>query len=242
MKGIAIGDGAIDPGVQFTDLSNLVYYLAMADQQEREVIKGYEKKIAHHIENKQWKKAFEAFDELLNGDFYPYPTYFTNITGLTDYFNFLSPDYPPNPFSKFLNLPATKAALHVGNYPFASYNGTVEKFLIEDWMQPVSWKLPVLFENYECLLYNGQNDVILGSPLTMEVLRKLPWSRQQEFNKAPKLIWHSPVDKTDVSGYALSVPGLTHVVVRNAGHLVPADQPARAADMIRRFVSGKPFN
>lgn len=241
LKGIAIGDGALDPSIQFTDLSNLVYYLAMADHQERDVIKGYERRITHHIERQEWKLAFEVFDQLMNGDFFPYPTYFTNITGLTDYFNFLSPNYPPNPFSKYLNQPEIKSALHVGSYHFAGYNSTVEKFLIEDWMQSIAWKIPALVENYDCLFYNGQNDVILGSPLTMEVLRRVKWTRQNEFNKAKKQIWHTP-DGKDVSGYVIAVKGLTHVVVRNAGHMVPADQPAAAQDMIRRFIAGKPWN
>lgn len=241
LKGIAIGDGALDPRIQFTDISNLVFYLAMADQQEREVIQGYERRIGNHIDNKEWKKAFEVFDELMNGDFFRDPTYFNNITGLTDYFNFLSPNYPPNPFSQYLNLPTTKAALHVGSYHFASYNSTVERFLVEDWMQPISWKIPALAENYRCLFYNGQNDVILGGPLTTEVLRRLNWKHQHEFNTAKKKIWHSP-DGKDVSGYVVSAQGLTHVIVRNAGHMVPADQPERAFDMIRRFIMGLPWN
>ena len=30
------------------------------------------------------------------------------------------------------------------------------------------------------------------------------------------------------------------VVVRDAGHMVPGDQPARALDMIERFIQGRP--
>jgi hypothetical protein len=47
-------------------------------------------RITQLIGQQQWQAAFEVFDELLNGDFFPYPTYFRNITGLTDYFNELS--------------------------------------------------------------------------------------------------------------------------------------------------------
>jgi carboxypeptidase C (cathepsin A) len=34
---------------------------------------------------------------------------------------------------------------------------------------------------------------------------------------------------------------MTYVVVLNAGHLVPADQPHAALDMMRRFLTGQPF-
>jgi hypothetical protein len=47
-------------------------------------------RIAKFIGEGLWNAAFEVFDELLNGDFFPYPTYFRNITGLSDYFNELS--------------------------------------------------------------------------------------------------------------------------------------------------------
>ena len=33
--------------------------------------------------------AYRVFDEMLNGDEYPYPTYYANVTGMkTNYFNF----------------------------------------------------------------------------------------------------------------------------------------------------------
>jgi hypothetical protein len=33
--------------------------------------------------------TFQIFDFLLNGDIYPYPTYFFNVTGSTNYYNIL---------------------------------------------------------------------------------------------------------------------------------------------------------
>jgi hypothetical protein len=36
------------------------------------------------------KQAFDVWDEMLNGDIYPYPNYFHNITGLNDYDNFIN--------------------------------------------------------------------------------------------------------------------------------------------------------
>jgi hypothetical protein len=40
-----------------------------------------------------------------------------------------------------------------------------------------------------------------------------------------------------VQGYGL----LTECVIAGAGHLAPMDQPARALDMVGRFVEGKPW-
>ena len=42
----------------------------------------------------QMKQAFDVWDEMLNGDIYPYPNYFHNITGLNDYDNFINSATP----------------------------------------------------------------------------------------------------------------------------------------------------
>lgn len=90
LQGILVGDGAIDPLTQFTGFADLTFYMGFANLNERETIRGYEERITALIGQQQWKAAFVVFDELLNGDFFPFPTYFRNITGLSDYFNELS--------------------------------------------------------------------------------------------------------------------------------------------------------
>ena len=45
----------------------------------------------------------------------------------------------------------------------------------------------------------------------------------------------------DIAGYYKSAGLLTEVLVRNAGHMVPADQPRWAYDLITRFAKGKAF-
>lgn len=46
----------------------------------------------------------------------------------------------------------------------------------------------------------------------------------------------------DLAGYSKQVGNFTQVLVRNAGHMVPYDQPKWAFDLITRFTKGKPFN
>lgn len=88
---------------------------------------------------------------------YPYPSYFNNATGLTDYYNFDAPVYPNNPFSTYLNRADVKAALHVpANFVYSSGNNTVEEYLLDDWMQSVKPKVQTLLDNIDVLIYNGQ--------------------------------------------------------------------------------------
>jgi len=241
LKGISIGDGMMDPVTQIPGYGDLAYSLSLADENQRAVIQNYEKKIVAHINIGQFIPAFRLFDELMNGDFFPYPTYFTNITGTTNYFNFLTPDYPPNPYPQFLNLDTTRLAIHVGNVPYFDYNSTVEEHLIGDWMVSVKPYLVVLLDNYKALIYNGQNDIILSNSQAENFLQDLIWSGSVQFKKVPRVVWKLQKTDTDPAGYVRSVDRFRQVVVRDAGHLLPLDQPERAYDMITRFINDIPF-
>ena len=46
----------------------------------------------------------------------------------------------------------------------------------------------------------------------------------------------------EVAGYVRQVGDFYQVIVRNAGHLVPYDQPKVAYDLIKRFVNNKGFS
>jgi len=239
LKGVSIGDGAINPLVQFTDLSSLAYYFSFADIAERTVLEAYENQIRTSIGEGDYMSAFHVFDEMLNGDFFPFATYFHNITGLTDYFNMLSPVYPPNPYPDWMNH--YRLLLNAGNgLTFHQYNATVEQHLVDDWMRSVAPKVEALLEKYPVLVYNGQLDVILGAPLALETLQAFHWSGESAWKAAPKKIWRLPSTR-EVAGYVKQAGTLTHVTVRKAGHLVPSDQPEFALDMISRWVLSRPF-
>ena len=241
LAGFALGDGLMDPMFQFTTgFHDLFYWFGLADVNEVEMIFKYEAEMAALIAADQYELAFDIFDEFLNGDFYPYPTYFYNITGSTEYFNFLNPVYPPSYYPQYLNDRATKSLLHVGDFAFADYNATTESYLRGDFMKSVSYTLPALFDNYKALIYNGQNDLIVGPGLAENFLRNVFWKGQERFLQAKKQIWYG--ENSTISGYVRQAYNVTQCIVLNAGHMVPVDQPQRALDMITRFVDGNPFS
>jgi vitellogenic carboxypeptidase-like protein len=53
----------------------------LVDISEREVIADYCTRTVDFIEAGEMTKAFAVWDEMLNGDVYPYPNYFHNVTG-----------------------------------------------------------------------------------------------------------------------------------------------------------------
>merc|ERR1712039_974779 len=122
-----------------TGYGDLLFNLGMIDEAERDVFLDYDKKILARLEQNDTVGAFKSFDEMLNGDFYSYGTYYANTTGMgSNYFNFeLAPDATPlgGDFVDWLNTPAVRSQIHVGNRSYAPENETVEAHIKADWMK-----------------------------------------------------------------------------------------------------------
>ena len=108
---------------------------------------------------------------------------------------------------------------------------------MDELLSIVPW-LEVLLDNYKVLLYNGQLDIICAYPLTMNYVRTLKWKEAKAYGEAERMKWF--VGK-ELAGYSKTAGNFTEVLVRNAGHMVPGDQPLWAYDMITNFAFDKPF-
>jgi vitellogenic carboxypeptidase-like protein len=198
------------------------------------------------ILNEDFQDAFGTFDKLvLNGGVYPYPSLFQNLTGMRYNFNMLW-DRDPTRFGdwkKYVQEPIIRKALHVGQQPFN--NGTtVKHHLANDMMRSVAPMLAALLDagQYRVLMYSGQLDIIVPYRGTMNMFKSLKWSGSDRLQNATRTIWRvGNENATFVAGYATTVDPLTVLLVRDAGHMVPADQPIWGLDMINRFTTGKPF-
>lgn len=239
LKGLAIGNGLSDPLNQLV-YGDYLYQLGLIDFNGQKVFHEYEKRGIEFIKNKNWEGAFEIFDSLLNGDFNGHKSIFKNLSGFDNYFNFLV-DVDKSPaedyFSKFIQNTEIRKAIHVGNLTFHT-DQNVENNLKNDVMQSVTDKLSVLTSHYRVLIYNGQLDIIVAYPLTVNYLKNLNFGSSQEYMTARRHLWQ--VDN-ELAGYVKTAGNLTEVLVRNAGHMVPSNQPKWALDLITRFTRNKPF-
>lgn len=243
LKGVMIGDGLCDPLSMFPAYPELMYQTSQIDDTQKKVADQYVAEGVNYIKEKDWKKAFESFDDFINGDKTPYPSFWQNVTGSTNYYNYLKVQSPVefNYYGPYLAKANVRHAIHVGNL---TYHGgdKVEEYLLEDIPQSVRDRVVVLANNYKVLFYSGQLDVIVGAPLTEAFLASLEWKGQAAYKTAKRVIWKIDPSDVDVAGYARNVNDFYQVVVRNAGHILPYDQPERAFDMVDRFINGRPFH
>lgn len=241
LKGIAIGDGWCDPETMMK-YGDFLYQVGMVDEKEATVFHAEENKITDLIRNKQYYEAFEVLDSLIGGDLINTTSYYTNVTGSSFYFNILYSQQPEefNYYNSYLALPETRNAIHVGNL---TYNDgkNVEKKLLNDFIQSVKPWISVLMDNYKVLIYSGQLDIIVAAPLTESFLKSVDWRYANEYRSAEKFIWKVSSEDKEVAGYVRQVHNFAQVIVRNAGHILPYDQPRASFDMIRRFVNNEGF-
>lgn len=86
------------------------------------------------IEQQRYIDAFRLFDSLLNGDLINTTSYFYNVTGIKNYFNYLLTDEPIDQsfFIPFVTRADRRKQIHVGNISYGSQSDTVEKMLLND--------------------------------------------------------------------------------------------------------------
>lgn len=239
MKGIAIGNGLSDPEHQLV-YGKYLYQIGLIDWNGAQQFELYENKTKNYIKQGKWDEAFNTFDSLLNGDMTAGKSLFTNLTGFNFYFNFLhTKDYTKyEDFGPMLQKTAVRRMIHVGNLTFN--NGSiVEKHLKQDVMKSVAPWISELLDHYYVVIYNGQLDIIVAYPLTVNYLRNLNFTGAAEYKTAKRYVWK--VDG-EVAGYVKQAGKLVEIMVRNAGHMVPGDQPKWALDLITRFTHEKTFD
>jgi len=242
LKGIAIGDGLVDTYSQCMGYADIVWGAALGDENQRDVFIQMQNNVQALINNQSWHAASDAFSNMVNGP----PDYFQNITGTFDYYDIryiVGPSYGGN-YGAFLNQTTVRDALHVGDAYFGINGSVAGDALYDDIPKSVAYTLPELLTSYKVLFYNGQFDFIVHPVTTQKMLWNLQWAGLNDYRAADRVIWRINPSDVDVAGYvrqAGSYP-VYQAIVRDAGHMVPADQPDRALDMITRFIKNIPFN
>ncbi|KAI0226670.1 putative serine carboxypeptidase CPVL [Lamellibrachia satsuma] len=242
-KGIAIGDGFTDPPTMLPQYADFMYSIGSLDANQRDYFKVQCNKVVWMMDHGRWMDAFRILDLLLSGHLSGVPSYYTNVTGCTYYYNYMRCKMPKDQdyYSAYVSLPAVRKSIHVGDLPFNS-GEKVETFLVKDILQSVKPWLGETMDNYRVMLYTGQLDVIVALPLTEAMLQTVAWSGLDQYQHTKRKVWRVQPDDTEVAGYVRNVKSFYQVLVRGGGHILPYDQPERSFDMIDRFITDRPFS
>ncbi|XP_077483067.1 venom serine carboxypeptidase-like isoform X2 [Amblyomma americanum] len=241
LKGIAIGNGMIDP-ISLLRYGPYLYQIGLMDRQQATRMQEYCDQAAQMIRQDSYVEAILLMLEALYGTLMKKPTYFGNVTGYEYAYNYLLTKEPERQslYETFVQIPAIRQAIHVGGAEFSNTRPAVGLHFANDIMKSVRDQFALLLDNYKALYYTGQLDIAFPYPMAEALMASLQWSGAQEFANATQRIWRSP-DGDEVQGYTKHAKNFTMILARNGGHMLPLDQPEAAYEMITRFINDIPF-
>ncbi|AES67519.2 serine carboxypeptidase-like protein [Medicago truncatula] len=137
----------------------------------------------------------------------------------------------------FLNMKIVKEALGVGDLEFVSCSSTVYNTMLQDWMKNLEVGIPALLEDgIKLLVYAGEKDLIcnwLGNSRWIDAMK---WSGQTAYKESPTTPF---LVDSEEAGILKSHGPLAFRKLKEAGHMVPMDQPKVALQMLQEWMQGK---
>ncbi|KAI5288399.1 Cell death protease [Ascosphaera aggregata] len=113
-------------------------------------------------------------------------------------------------------------------------SGAVSKQLQNRNSKPAVQLLPSLIDSgVSLLLFSGADDMICNHIGTEDLIENMEWLGAKGFGNTSRYDWTFEGEKV---GFYQEARNLTYVLFYNASHMVPYDHPARAVDMLNRFM------
>ncbi|KAK2370896.1 serine carboxypeptidase [Trifolium repens] len=239
LKGFAIGNGLTNPEIQYSAYTDYALDNGLINKNEYDDLNKLIPPCQKAIEDCDTEggdacrtskiNCSKIFDRIMD------------ISGHINYYDIrkksgdLSYDF--SNMETFLNLKTVREALGVGDLKFVSCSIIVDIAMVDDWMKNLEVGIPALLEDgIKLLVYAGEYDLIcnwLGNSRWVDAMK---WSGQKEFNSSvatPYLV------DSEEAGTLKSHGPLTFLKVKEAGHMVPMDQPKAALQMLKDWMQGK---
>ncbi|XP_026688991.1 vitellogenic carboxypeptidase-like [Diaphorina citri] len=105
-------------------------------------------------------------------------------------------------------------------------------------MKSILDKVNILIENYRIVFYYGQLDIICPYRLSEAFFSNIEFRYAYDYYKAERKVWtyERQDDQDNIVGFIKEAHNLVEVLIRNAGHMVPRDQPRFMMDLLRKYI------
>ena len=242
LKGVAIGNGWVDPYIQYKAYAQYAYQQKLINESVLNIANGLYDGCKLLIDSHVWPVAFEECQII---ELFVLESSETHIKRSINPYDIRIPcQQPPlcydfDAVTTLLNDKDVQQDLGVDR-KWVQCQRLVELFLIHDWIQQFQSDVASILESKRrVLVYSGKEDFICNYLGGLEWANTTKWSGQEEFSRAQFKEWS--VDGV-VAGEVKNYDSLTFLAVEAAGHMVPRDQPKHALDMLKRFLGDQPFD
>ncbi|KAE8673493.1 Serine carboxypeptidase II-3 [Hibiscus syriacus] len=235
LKGIAVGNGWIDDRTCYLGQFDYLWTHALNSDETNKGIHTY----CHYFNDKDPEqcKNFIYKSNIEPGNIDGYNIYAPlcpiDSSSLTKTSSNSVNSFDPcsnHYMSSYLNRADVQTALHAKVSAWDLCNDSIHG----GWTDSAATILPIIknlmSNGIRIWLYSGDVDSVVPVTSTRYAINKLKLSI--------KTAWRPWSTDEEVGGYVVEYDGLTLVTVRDAGHLVPSYQPARALTMISSFLEG----
>ena len=237
LKGIAVGDGWVDPYIQESTYGDYAYAHGLIGLAQKGKVDELYNHCAIAIQESEPITSREA-DKICN----KIEEYITEVSGGANVYDVrITGDYNFDIIGKYLDQPAVREALHVSPAakPWSDTSKRIAYLLEKGEQNSYAHLYPYLFENTRVLIYNGIYDMDCNFMGTDAWIENQRWSYKDEFIKTERTPW---LNEEQLAGHVRSTKNLTQLLIVGAGHLVPMDQPKNALAMLDKFLNDEPFN
>ena len=257
LRGLIIGDGWCDPESHVPAYPSMLMGMGLLDTAQHEQMRHALARSSALLATGDLVGAFDGWDSVWGDYGGDYPgkswsgkTLFENVTGGSNTENVWYSHGDPNipsyaAAAAWMQTPTVRRAIHIGNLTMGTAGVDQYHVMIVsgDFMNSSKADIEsVLQAGVPVLAYNGAWDGVVGAAVSEPLYAKLKWEGSAEFRATARQPWKVLQSDSQVAGLVSDITSadgsrFVRAVVRSAGHIVPADQPAAAFDLIDRFIT-----
>ena len=231
MKGVVLGDSWISSVDSVASWPTFLKESNLLDDSAFQRVSQMAQQTVAAVENSQLTQATQLWKQTQD-----------LIIQLTDQVNpyNIQQHHAPN-----CNRPSTNALMNTqirqklqiipNDVVWDQHRWDVFESLSGEFMKPaISTVGQLLSTGIKVAIFQGEFDLVCDTPGTMAWIDKLPWYGVSQFKGAPQ----TDLTANGVSrGYVKRFENLVYYFIRNAGHMVPVDDPDAALEMLREIVT-----
>ncbi|XP_043496527.1 retinoid-inducible serine carboxypeptidase-like [Polistes fuscatus] len=250
LKGVGLGDAWISPIDSVMTWAPFLLSTGMIDSNGYKKIQISANATKDAVDNGRWSMATTLWSYTEN--------VIVKVTDNIDFYNILTKLSPAYERSRTLGLSSiytvgdakyhnliqkdsrsledlmngpVKTALGLKTFHGRQSN-MVFNMLMEDFMKPVVDKVELLLNetNINVFVYTGHMDLIVDTPGTVLWVDKINWKNAYDWSNAKRL---SLVSDRIIEGYSKRYGNFGFYWVNRAGHMVPKDNPAAMAQILK---------
>jgi len=218
-KGSAIGNGWVNPYVQYPEYAKFAYENKLVDKSEHDQMVTDFKTCQDLVKTAPWYEAFPYCQSIV-GQVIGNPPKF-NVYNIHEPCTYPPLCYDMSAETKFCNTPSVQKQLGVPSTAWVTCNMDVHSALMGDWTTNMGLKIPaVLKAGKKVLVYSGDYDYICNWRGGEAWTKVVEWEHQDDFVNKEYEQW---MVEGAAAGQVRKIDNFAFLRVFKAGHMVPLD-------------------